>query len=129
MNHTNLEIAVCKTFCLVMILYIFTAKTRAIPTVFDVFFSWLQQCHISRILEISCGDAASPARDAAPALRRCSLLPLEMYYLLERCTSSIRDAASPECGCRVSGWRCGISTGDLQNSGYVTLLAIIHLSE
>jgi hypothetical protein len=41
MNHTNLEIAVCKTFCLVMILYIFTAKTRAIPTVFDVFFSWL----------------------------------------------------------------------------------------
>jgi hypothetical protein len=30
--------------------------------------------------------------------------------------------ASPECGCRVSRWRCGISTGDLQNSGYVTLL-------
>jgi hypothetical protein len=82
----------------------------------------LQQCHISRILEIFCGDAASPAGDAAPALGRCGLLPLEMYYLHERCTFPIRDAVSPECGCRVSRWRCGISTEDLQNSGYVTLL-------
>ncbi len=48
-----------------------------------------QQCHISRILEIFCGDAASTAGDAAPALGRC-----------------------------------GISTEDLQNSGYVTLLLI-----
>jgi hypothetical protein len=45
-----------------------------------------------------------------------------MYYLFERCTFPMRDAASPECGCCVSLWRCGISTGDLQNSGYVTLL-------
>jgi len=52
-------------------------------------FSYVQQCHISRILEISCGDAASPAGDAASALGRC-----------------------------------GIFTGDLQNSGYVTLLVI-----
>ncbi len=81
-----------------------------------------QQCHISRILKIFCGDAASPTGDAAPALGRCDLLPLEMYYLFERCTFPMRDAASPECGCCVSLWRCGISTGDLQNSGYVILL-------
>jgi len=68
------------------------------------------------------GDAASPAGDEAPTPGRCGFLPLEMYHLLERCTSPTPDAASPECGCRVSRWRCRISTGDLQNSGYVTLL-------
>ncbi len=42
------------------------------------------------------GDApASPTGDAAPTLRRCEYCPLEMYHLLERCTSPTKDAASP----------------------------------
>jgi uncharacterized low-complexity protein len=83
----------------------------------------VQQCHISRILEISCGDAASPAEDAAPTLGRCGISYGGCASLKEIIHLQSQKTASPKCGCRVSRWRCGISTGDLQNSGYVTLLA------
>jgi len=41
------------------------------------------------------GDAAFPAGDATPTPGRCAHRPLEMYYLLEICTSPTKNVASP----------------------------------
>jgi hypothetical protein len=69
-----------------------------------------QQCHISRIFEIS--------------LWRCRISCAGCAYLKEIIHLQWSKIASPGCWCRVSRRRCGISIGDLQISGYVTLLVL-----
>jgi hypothetical protein len=63
-------------------------------------------------------DAASSGGDAALILERCGHFPLEMYHLIERCTSLSQNAVSPIENA-ASPARDMVAS---PNSGYVTLL-------